>query len=857
MSVVCARCGRRASLARPADGACCAHCGEPLDEPTIISDADEPKTERSLPAATPWASPASLVQGNLPKVTVGRPVPPPPPPPGTITATAPPLPPPPAVAGPEPARVPGVPSLPTAAPLAGAPRSPSFVSSRPQPASAVASRLGRTLIGTPAPVSPSVPAPSAIVSTMLLPPAAAPLARSDLVSGGLDPMIEAASAPLAAPWAGRADSPEPSAFGAAVTLQPEEVPQERSVPPLAQPLGFQREAPPPGRELVVGVSWKAALAVAGLVAVGVTALFLLRGRTPAARAARATVQLLLADGTTGAGFFVEGPDDGAYVATAFHVIESGAAVTVRRSVAVDASHAYVEAFPDVEVVAADPDADLAVLRLRDVPRTRVETLPLAASAQAGQPVTTYGFAGAASSGRATLVGKPGNITRLDKLPSYDRQKPGAMDAILLAPEIEPGASGGPSLDAKGEVVGIGLAKEGAYQGSPGAVNVAALRQLLGSVQSAGAARGLGAEDVQRFLARLEVEYLMQPLAERPRIRPYDYVAPLDLARVRVVAGSMRGRGASALAVFPGRLETYQDRVLQERLQQCAREGAHRLLPPSACAHLADRPLTWDFTAAAVRWEGKVRPLQVTKLEEVDARSHLYRAEVGGSGLAGPIQLFFSAEQGRPRLRLFDALGDAYWLKRAGGGIEAFTGRWVLRTKGEAGGPRAEGALSGMRRCEEVLVSRQGDVTAVTYTLEREARTAVGRRSVRGPATVRSMVQVDFKAEIAQEDALVLGARETAPRREGACEPHFCAIEPRALVLKLAGSTLFVYRDGPEGTIESSPLRKAAEGCSSGTPAREVGPKAKRGKKGGRTASPGPAASGTKRGAKVGRKRGRS
>ncbi len=400
-------------------------------------------------------------------------------------------------------------------------------------------------------------------------------------------------------------------------------------------------------------------------------------------------------------------------------------------------------------------------------------------------------------------------------------------------------------------------------GPPAAGNVAALRQLLASVRPAGAARGLAAEDVQRFLARLEVEYLMQPLADRPRLRPYDYVAPLDLARVHLLAGSVRGLGASALAVFPGRLETYQDRALQERLQQCARESSHRLLPTSACGHLADRALTWDFTAAAVRWEGKVRQLQVTKLEEVDAGSRVYRAEVGGSGLAGTVQLFFSAEQGRPRLRLFDPGGDAYWLKRASGAVEAFAGRWVLRTKGEVGGPRAEGALSGARRCEEVLVSRQGDVIAVTYTLERQARTAVEhvvrRRTVRGPATVRSMVQVDFKAEVAQEDALVLATRETASRREGACEAHFCALEPRSLVLKLAGNTLHVYRDGPEGTIESSPLRKAAEGCSAGPPAGEAGPKAKRGKKGGRTVTPGPTAPATKRGgaAKVGRKRGRS
>ena len=864
MSGVCARCGGRASQADVGAGARCTVCGEPLDEPATVADVGaEPRTERSVPAAlprtTPWASPASLVQGNIPKVTVGRPTPAaptppaaqerrqaavPPPPPGVITGGAAPLPPPPSMSA-GPARVPGVPSLPTSAPGAPPARVAPIGTSLPLgsgvpalPTIAPGAAPGRTLLGTPVPASP-VPAPRAIARTMI----GSPLPAAAIA----EPMIEAASTPLSAPPVAPVDAeasaPDLAAMAAARTLQPEEVPQERSVPPLSQPLGFLREQPPPRRELLARASWKAAVVAVGAIAVvGAVAFVLLRGPGREGRAARATVQLALADGTSGSGFFVDGPDDAVYVATSFHVIEGGGPVTVRRSVGVPGG-AYVEAFPETEVVAADPGGDLALLRLRDVPKRRIEVLPLAAGARPGEVVTAFGFPG-----RTGLASAASSITRVERLPSYDQRKPGAVEGLLVSTELPAGFSGGPTLNARGEVVGVSLARDGAYAGPAAAVEVVALRRLLASVIPARAAAPPGAEDVQRLLARIEVEVLMQPLADRPRWRERDLVAAGDLPRLRALAAEVRRLGFQALGVFPGRLETYQAPGLQERLRQCARDGARRVFETEACAHAADGALAWDFMAAALRWQGKVRPLRVTKIAEVDREERLYRAEVTGPGLAAPLPVFVAVEQGRPRLRLFDGRGGAYWLEHGAVGAAPFAGRWVQRQK---------------NRCEEVVLSARDGAIAATYTLEREARAAAGGRKRGGQhqAVLRSAVQADYAAEVSQEDALVLVRGEAAPRREGLCEPDLCAIAPSGLVLKLADDSLHAYRAGADGAIESSQLRRARDGCSapaSAVAGADVGPKAKRGKKGPRAGHLPAAAAPGRRGAgkpKAARKRG--
>ena len=98
----------------------------------------------------------------------------------------------------------------------------------------------------------------------------------------------------------------------------------------------------------------------------------------------------------GTGFFVAGPDELAYVVTAYHVVDSGEPILIpsERSKSA-AGKPYVEAYPDVEVVAFDADADLAVLRLDNVRADHFTTLRLADAPVKDEAVLSYGFPEAA------------------------------------------------------------------------------------------------------------------------------------------------------------------------------------------------------------------------------------------------------------------------------------------------------------------------------------------------------------------------------------------------------------------------------------------------------------------------------
>ena len=95
---------------------------------------------------------------------------------------------------------------------------------------------------------------------------------------------------------------------------------------------------------------------------------------------------------TGAGFFIEGPDEYAYVATANHVVDRGERVLVERDVGTD-KRAFVEAYPETEIVASDPDADLAIIRIKNVDASRFSHLTLAKEPTKDEKILSYGYPG--------------------------------------------------------------------------------------------------------------------------------------------------------------------------------------------------------------------------------------------------------------------------------------------------------------------------------------------------------------------------------------------------------------------------------------------------------------------------------
>jgi serine protease Do len=135
--------------------------------------------------------------------------------------------------------------------------------------------------------------------------------------------------------------------------------------------------------------------------------------------------------STGTGFFVG--RDGSFVTNA-HVIEGCSMVLVKTDDA---------AVAQAKVIARDATNDLAILRLNKTPK-RVAKLRV--GPRLGESVAAFGFPHAnmlSSSGNFTL----GNITALAGLGDDSRH-------LQISTPVQSGNSGGPLLDAYGNVVGV-------------------------------------------------------------------------------------------------------------------------------------------------------------------------------------------------------------------------------------------------------------------------------------------------------------------------------------------------------------------------------------------------------------------
>ena len=188
------------------------------------------------------------------------------------------------------------------------------------------------------------------------------------------------------------------------------------LPLCASPAGF----------LALTIGWLSAVAATGVI----DAVTLFRKADPA------VVVILALDESgrslrQGSGFIVNG---GAAIITNYHVIAAAAAVAVKTSAG--------DTFPVTTALSIDEETDIAVLRT-EVPRPLV-TLQLADSSlvKVGEDVAAIGSPQGLENTISTgIVSGLRNLS--DKL-SY----------IQMTAPISPGSSGGPLLNANGEVIGI-------------------------------------------------------------------------------------------------------------------------------------------------------------------------------------------------------------------------------------------------------------------------------------------------------------------------------------------------------------------------------------------------------------------
>ena len=164
----------------------------------------------------------------------------------------------------------------------------------------------------------------------------------------------------------------------------------------------------------------------------------------------------------GSGFIVH--EDG-YIVTNNHVIDRAREITV--------------ALPDgrklpAEIVSSDPEADLAVLRIKtDKPLPRLE-LGDSSDLMIGEPVIAVGNPLGYSHSVST-----GIVSAVHRDLGDDHVK--LSDLIQTDAAINPGNSGGPLLNAYGQVIGINSAIRGDAQNIGFAIPIDKLRDIIPSL----------------------------------------------------------------------------------------------------------------------------------------------------------------------------------------------------------------------------------------------------------------------------------------------------------------------------------------------------------------------------------------
>jgi len=162
----------------------------------------------------------------------------------------------------------------------------------------------------------------------------------------------------------------------------------------------------------------------------------------------------------GSGFIVH--EDG-YVVTNNHVIDRA------REIHVDSAEGK-EKLP-AELIAADPDADLAILKIKsDKPLPYLE-LGDSSDLMIGEPVIAVGnplgYSHSVSTGIVSAVHR-----------SLGDERVKLEDLIQTDAAINPGNSGGPLLNAYGQVIGINTAIRGDAQNIGFAIQVNKLRDMI-------------------------------------------------------------------------------------------------------------------------------------------------------------------------------------------------------------------------------------------------------------------------------------------------------------------------------------------------------------------------------------------
>ncbi|WP_395309548.1 S1C family serine protease [Mycobacterium sp. AMU20-3851] len=158
---------------------------------------------------------------------------------------------------------------------------------------------------------------------------------------------------------------------------------------------------------------------------------------------------------TGTGFVIDGAGQ---VLTNHHVVQGADAIT-----AVVGGRSF-----DADILGFDRGRDIAVLQLRGAGGLPVAALGDSTRIAIGDPVIAIGNAGGSNS---PLTREPGTITALGRTISAEDELTGAktqMSGLFeIAAPVRSGDSGGPVINAAGQVIGVTTAATVNFQTDPG------------------------------------------------------------------------------------------------------------------------------------------------------------------------------------------------------------------------------------------------------------------------------------------------------------------------------------------------------------------------------------------------------
>jgi S1-C subfamily serine protease len=187
----------------------------------------------------------------------------------------------------------------------------------------------------------------------------------------------------------------------------------------------------------------------------------------------------------GSGFIY---DAEGHIITNYHVVQSSS-----RNSQFDIAFSDGEAYT-AELVGFDPYSDLAVLKLHDIPASKLVPLPVGKSSgiRVGDTVIAignpFGLAGSMTTGIVSGLGRVLPSGNGDPTVNSNPLSFSIPNIIQTDAAINPGNSGGPLLNSNGEVIGINTAiysRTGAYSGVGFAVPSDTLTKIIPSLIRSG------------------------------------------------------------------------------------------------------------------------------------------------------------------------------------------------------------------------------------------------------------------------------------------------------------------------------------------------------------------------------------